>query len=189
MSARSHALVLRFFGWYAQNLVRNTLLYLLGVILVAAAIYAVVEGKDINYVDGLWWAVVTLTTVGYGDISPESVGMRVVAVWVMASGILSVAVLTGWAAAKMAVAAIARADETPGIDDDFTALSQDLSDAAVRVQHIQERYRLDERGDDRVTEAAREVIHQFRNGSGGIVEPAALARLEEAVNHQERTDA
>jgi voltage-gated potassium channel len=174
------------FARISRNVVRNTLLYLLFVVAVAAAIYALVEGKEINYIDGLWWAIVTLTTVGYGDISPESVGMRIVAAWVMASGIVSVAVLTGWVASRMAVAAIEDAAETQGIDDDFDALANDLSDAVTRVQHIQERFRMDERGDDRVCAAARDVIREFEQGD---VKSATITRLGEALDLQERTDA
>jgi hypothetical protein len=178
----------RLLAWHARHLVRNTLLYLAGVVLVAAAVYALAEGSDIDYADGLWWSVVTLTTVGYGDIAPASVGMRVVAVWVIASGIVSVALLTGWIAAKLAVAAIADADRTPGIDDDFDALSADLADAVARVQHIQEQFRRDERGDDRLAAAAREVVQQLANGSGSV-DRAAVGRLRAALAGQEATDA
>ncbi len=37
--------------------------------------------------DSLWWAIVTITTVGYGDIVPQSAGGRIVAVLAMVFGI------------------------------------------------------------------------------------------------------
>lgn len=41
-----------------------------------------------------WWAIVTMTTVGYGDFSPETSGGRLVAVLVMFAGISLVSMLT-----------------------------------------------------------------------------------------------
>jgi len=178
--------ITRLLGRFGRHPVRNTMLYLVGVVLVAGAVYAVAEGREISYVDGLWWAVVTLTTVGYGDIAPASPGLRIVAVWVMGSGILGVAVVTGVIAARMSVAAIVDADRTPGIDDDFDALSEDLADAVQRVRHLQERFRLDELGDDQLAVAAREVVAQFDDGG---VQPAAIGRLKEVLEKQHVTDA
>ena len=43
------------------------------------------EGQ--SFPDALWWAIVTLTTVGYGDISPSSVGGRLIGVVLMFFGI------------------------------------------------------------------------------------------------------
>jgi voltage-gated potassium channel len=43
---------------------------------------------------GLWWAVQTVTTVGYGDIVPEQAGARVIAAVLMLSGIGFVTVVT-----------------------------------------------------------------------------------------------
>ena len=42
---------------------------------------------------GLWWAMQTVTTVGYGDVTPENTSGRVVAVVVMLWGIAFVSIL------------------------------------------------------------------------------------------------
>ena len=43
----------------------------------------------------LWWAVVTLTTTGYGDVVPQTVGGKMVGSVVMVSGIIVLALMTG----------------------------------------------------------------------------------------------
>ncbi len=156
------------------------LMTLLGVIVVAAAIYTLVE--DVSYLDGIWWAIVTATTVGYGDISPETVGMRLVAVTVMFTGILTAAIVTASVAASIVSAKIHAANETQAIDDDFDYVIE-------RVQELKRRYLEDEQGDDNVLWAAHAVINAHRgNGShNGLDEH--IDRLEQAVRHQEHTDA
>jgi voltage-gated potassium channel len=52
-------------------------------------------GSNIHsYHDALWWAVVTVTTVGYGDRFPVTAGGRAVAVVLMLVGIGLIGVLT-----------------------------------------------------------------------------------------------
>ena len=59
------------------------------------AFEASVKGSNIHtYADALWWAVVTVTTVGYGDKFPVSAAGRGVAVVLMLAGIGLVGVVT-----------------------------------------------------------------------------------------------
>ena len=48
-----------------------------------------------NAFSGLWWAVATLTTVGYGDIYPITVAGRIFGAIIAFSGIAAVAIPTG----------------------------------------------------------------------------------------------
>ncbi|WP_143139320.1 potassium channel family protein, partial [Alkalibacterium sp. 20] len=62
------------------------MMYVAGVImLIGATVYSVVE--NINFIDSLWWAFVTSTTVGYGDIVPYTNIGRLIAVVLMLTGI------------------------------------------------------------------------------------------------------
>lgn len=50
--------------------------------------------------DGVWWAVVTVTTVGYGDLYPTDVEGRIIGVALMLLGIGFIAVLTATIASQ-----------------------------------------------------------------------------------------
>jgi voltage-gated potassium channel len=43
--------------------------------------------QNMQMTDAVWWSIVTLTTVGYGDISPTSLGGKIVGVGIMMAGI------------------------------------------------------------------------------------------------------
>jgi len=59
-----------------------------------------VEGSNIkNFGDGLWWAITTVTTVGYGDRYPTTTEGRFLAVALMFMGISLVGVITASVAA------------------------------------------------------------------------------------------
>ncbi len=60
-------------------------------------------GRSMSLFDAFWWAVVTLTTVGYGDIVPATVGGRIMGVVVMFCGIGLVSTLTGNLASMLVV--------------------------------------------------------------------------------------
>ncbi len=76
-------------------------------VLGGGAAYAAVEkvdpnGDPLSAWDGVWWAITTVTTVGYGDSYPRTDGGRVIAVAVMLVGIGFVAILTAAAAGRFA---------------------------------------------------------------------------------------
>jgi voltage-gated potassium channel len=58
------------------------------------AAFASAEGKHVSTWDGVWWAVSTMTTVGYGDLYPHTTEGRAIAMAVMLVGIGFVAILT-----------------------------------------------------------------------------------------------
>lgn len=54
---------------------------------------------------GVYWAIVTMTTVGYGDIAPQTILGQAVAAFVMILGYAIIAVPTGIVSAELVQAA------------------------------------------------------------------------------------
>ena len=48
-----------------------------------------------SLINSLWWTIVTMTTVGFGDMSPTGIPGRIFAIIIMMSGIGLIAVVTG----------------------------------------------------------------------------------------------
>jgi len=64
------------------------------VITSALAMRALDPSEYKTYGKGLWWAIQTVTTVGYGDVTPVHVSGRIVAAIVMIWGTAYLAILT-----------------------------------------------------------------------------------------------
>ena len=84
--------------------VRDASVFALITILGGGAAFAAVENghqeDPVSAWDGVWWAITTVTTVGYGDLSPKTLGGRVIAIVVMVVGIGFVAIVTAAAAER-----------------------------------------------------------------------------------------
>lgn len=74
---------------------RIVALITLFIVVVAGAAQAAVNADEFDSVwDGVWWAMQTITTVGYGDIRVENTTGRLIAIFVMLVGIGFLSVLT-----------------------------------------------------------------------------------------------
>jgi voltage-gated potassium channel len=74
------------------------LLAVLVLVIIIGAMMYVIEGEQNGFAsipDSIYWAIVTLTTVGYGDISPQTTLGRMLASFVMLLGYGIIAVPTG----------------------------------------------------------------------------------------------
>ena len=69
---------------------------MLTVVIAGLAVYDAerTNGNIDSFGDAIWWAFVTITTVGYGDYYPVTVTGRVVAVGLMIGGIALIGVVT-----------------------------------------------------------------------------------------------
>ena len=80
---------------------RKGLISLLGLVVLFGAISHMVLEKS-TFGDGLWWSIVTSSTVGYGDIAPKSLPGRLVAGFIIyATFLLLVPLVTAQLASKL----------------------------------------------------------------------------------------
>jgi voltage-gated potassium channel len=117
---------------------RSCIYLLSGTIFIGGLLFSLIE-PDADWFDGIWWTIVTLTTVGYGDYAPESFAGRWLAAFVMAGGIGTVAILTGMLADEIREARVHEHDETPELDDDIERvmliMAEELEKLRSKVSH------------------------------------------------------
>jgi voltage-gated potassium channel len=97
------------------------------------AAFAAVEKVSVG--DGIYWAVTTMTTVGYGDITPKTSEGRIVAVVVMLIGIGTATLLIGAVAQQFTATRIQpELKEVESAEEDLLVQVRDI---AVRLQHVE----------------------------------------------------
>ena len=63
-------------------------------LLAALAVRTLASGEFDSFGESVWWAAQTVTTVGYGDVIPQTAFSKVVAVFVMFFGIAAISLTT-----------------------------------------------------------------------------------------------
>ena len=104
------AFIIKFFAYLTRTFVMqrrfiktNQLHYTAAIsltaLVVAAMLFAGFENR--SYEDGLWWAFVTASTTGFGDVVPVTKGGRLVGMFLMVVGLSCVSMLTGVIASRL----------------------------------------------------------------------------------------
>ncbi|MDH5803775.1 MAG: ion transporter [Gemmatimonadota bacterium] len=95
--------------WFALRASGRKIIVFLGsvltIVLIVAALMYLIEGEENGFTSiphGLYWAIVTLTTVGYGDLVPQTLAGRFLASIVMIMGYGIIAVPTGIVTVELA---------------------------------------------------------------------------------------
>lgn len=106
------------------------------------AIFAQVEERSVW--DGVWWAVTTMATVGYGDLSPATVVGRLLAIALMLIGIGFFALVTGAVAQRFLATEVAEVEEAElELADDIAAarteFARELRELSERLQALERR--------------------------------------------------
>ena len=113
---------------------------LLGLVIGGGALFAYLEeGRSVP--DGIWWAIVTSTSVGYGDVVPASWQGRVLATALMVVGLGFVALFAAAIAARIVDAEddreheqlLHKLDEQRAENDEIKAQLRELSEQIKRL--------------------------------------------------------
>ena len=106
---------------------RHKVILFLGTVLIlvtilGAAMY-LIEGEENGFTSvpvGVYWAIVTMTTVGYGDITPQTLLGKTLAAMVMVLGYSIIAVPTGIITAEIVESAVGGKISTRGCPECLT---------------------------------------------------------------------
>ena len=102
----------------------------------AGAVMTVLDRENYPTIgSGLWWAVQTTTTVGYGDNVPTTYGGRLLAALVMLFGIGFLTIIT----AAITSTFVSRSRLEPADSDAETSLAEQLRQINARLERIETR--------------------------------------------------
>lgn len=107
--------------------------------------YAEIEkGRGVDEFDGVWWAMTTISTVGYGDEYPESVGGRILGMGMMLMGPILIGLVATGVGAMVAKqierdltgAQLAAAEELEELGEQVDEVEEDIEDVGEDLEAL-----------------------------------------------------
>jgi voltage-gated potassium channel len=119
-----------------------------GVIVTATAVVVVGGGVLMRLLDhdeysnvwvGMWWALQTVTTVGYGDVTPKHTSGRIVAAFVMLEGIAFLTIIIAAITSTFVARATEEREEAEEAEGETAAqrIEARLDDMTVRLDRLE----------------------------------------------------
>jgi voltage-gated potassium channel len=123
----------RFNLWYERltpiRAVGTVISAAMTLVLIAGGLARLVEPDTFYSIgEAYWWAVVTVTTVGYGDVVPESTAGRLVGVTLMLTGLGLIPTLTS------VVVSTLIGKRTRAQQDQLDRISREHAEALARIE-------------------------------------------------------
>lgn len=93
------------------------------------------ESQITTFGDALWWSIVTVTTVGYGDIVPVSIVGRFLAVCLMLGGIAIAGVVTATIASWLIKQVEGEQQQEDPVQEELRMLRQEIAELRKHLEH------------------------------------------------------
>ncbi len=93
------------------------------------------DSKITNFGDALWWAIETVTTVGYGDLYPVTVEGKIIAAFLMIVGIGVLGIFISTFGAALIESRLRMKKSDSAVEDQSPNLEEPKSDTGTSIVH------------------------------------------------------
>jgi voltage-gated potassium channel len=103
----------------------------------AVTVRVLARGEFTTFGESVWWAAQTVTTVGYGDVIPQTTFSKAVAVFVMLFGIAAVSLTTAVVTSAVMASSQRRLADAGGVEDPHREILERIE---RRLEELEKRF-------------------------------------------------